>query len=71
MNADDAARNKLKPGRNSIGIDDARSPYQHVLTVRTRDAAAAWVGGHIRVYHSDDVAHFILTHYQDSVRRPC
>ncbi|BCQ28922.1 hypothetical protein NK8_71120 (plasmid) [Caballeronia sp. NK8] len=44
MNADDGARNKLKPGRDSIGIEDARSPYQHVLTVRTRDAAAAWAG---------------------------
>ncbi|SAK73179.1 metal ABC transporter substrate-binding protein [Caballeronia hypogeia] len=70
MNADDAARNKLKPGRDSIGIEDARSPYQHVLAVRTRDAKAAWVARLIRVYHSDDVAHFILTQYQDSVRRP-
>ncbi|SAK81766.1 NLPA lipoprotein [Caballeronia temeraria] len=70
MNADDAARNKLKPGRDSIGIEDARSPYQHVLAVRTRDAKAAWVGRLLRVYHSDDVAHFILTQYQDSVRRP-
>nr|WP_244158573.1 MetQ/NlpA family ABC transporter substrate-binding protein [Caballeronia fortuita] len=70
MNADDAARNDLKPGRDSIGIEDARSPYQHVLAVRTRDAKAAWVGQLIRAYHSDAVAHFILTQYQDSVRRP-
>jgi YaeC family lipoprotein len=70
MNAEDAARNKLRPGRDSIGIEDARSPYQHVLAVRTRDAKAAWVARLIRIYHSDDVAHFILTQYQDSVRRP-
>lgn len=70
MNADDAARNKLTPGRDSIGIEDARSPYQHVLAVRTRDAKAAWVGQLIRAFHSYDVAHFILTQYQDSVRRP-
>jgi D-methionine transport system substrate-binding protein len=70
MNADYAVRHQLKPGRDSIGIEDARSPYQHVLAVRTRDANAEWVAQLIRAYHSDDVAHFIFTQYQDSVRRP-
>jgi D-methionine transport system substrate-binding protein len=70
MNADDAARHALKPGRDSIGIEDARSPYQHVLAVRTRDANSAWVAQLVRAYHSGDVAHFIFMRYQDSVRRP-
>ncbi|WP_277185672.1 MetQ/NlpA family ABC transporter substrate-binding protein [Caballeronia sp. BR00000012568055] len=70
MNADYAARHALKPGRDSIGIEDARSPYQHVLAVRTSDTKSAWVAQLIRAYHSDDVAHFIFTQYQDSVRRP-
>jgi D-methionine transport system substrate-binding protein len=70
MDTDDAARHALKPGRDSIGIEDARSPYQHVLAVRTRDAKSTWVAQLIRAYHSDDVAHFIFTQYQDSVRRP-
>jgi D-methionine transport system substrate-binding protein len=70
MHADDAALHALKPGRDSIGIEDARSPYQHVLAVRTSDTKSAWVAQLIRAYHSDDVAHFIFTQYQDSVRRP-
>jgi YaeC family lipoprotein len=70
MNAEDAARFRLMPGRDSIGIEDARSPYQHVLAVRTRDAKAAWVAQLIQAWHSDEVAHFMLTQYQDSVRRP-
>jgi D-methionine transport system substrate-binding protein len=70
MNAGDAARFGLRPGRDSIGVEDARSPWQHVLAVRSRDASAAWVAQLVRAYQSDDVARFILTQYQDSVRRP-
>ncbi|WP_261314090.1 MetQ/NlpA family ABC transporter substrate-binding protein, partial [Burkholderia dolosa] len=56
--------------RDSIGIEDARSPYANVLTVRDADRAKPWVAQLIAAYHSDDVAHFILTRYRDSVRRP-
>ncbi|WP_261315088.1 MetQ/NlpA family ABC transporter substrate-binding protein, partial [Burkholderia dolosa] len=64
------ARAGRAPARDSIGIEDARSPYANVLTVRDADRAKPWVAQLIAAYHSDDVAHFILTRYRDSVRRP-
>ncbi len=70
IDSDDAARAGLQPARDSIGIEDARSPYANVLTVRDADRAKPWVGPLVAAYHSDDVARFILTRYQDSVRRP-
>jgi len=65
-----AQRAGLYPARDSIGIEDARSPYAGVLTVRDTDRAQPWVAQLVAAYHSTDVAHFILTRYQDSVRRP-
>ncbi|MBY4785053.1 MetQ/NlpA family ABC transporter substrate-binding protein, partial [Burkholderia dolosa] len=70
MHSDTAARAGPAPARDSIGIEDARSPYANVLTVRDADRAKPWVAQLIAAYHSDDVAHFILTRYRDSVRRP-
>ena len=70
IDSDDAARAGLYPARDSLGLEDARSPYANVLTVRDSDRAQAWVGQLVAAYHSNDVAHFILTRYQDSVRRP-
>ncbi|WP_423382011.1 MetQ/NlpA family lipoprotein [Burkholderia sp. LMG 32019] len=70
IDSDDAARAGLQPARDSISIEDARSPYANVLTVRDADRAKPWVMQLVAAYHSDDVARFILTRYQDSVRRP-
>ncbi|MFM0731606.1 MetQ/NlpA family lipoprotein [Paraburkholderia sediminicola] len=70
IDSDDAARAGLYPARDSLGLEDARSPYANVLTVRDDDRAQPWVAQLVGAYHSADVAHFILTHYQDSVRRP-
>jgi YaeC family lipoprotein len=70
IDSDDAARAGLYPARDSLGLEDARSPYANVLTVRDSDRDEAWVAQLVAAYHSDDVAHFILTRYQDSVRRP-
>ncbi|MGU7838162.1 MetQ/NlpA family lipoprotein [Burkholderia sp. AW33-5] len=70
MDSEDAARAGLQPARDSINLEDARSPYANVLTVRDADRAKLWVAQLVAAYHSDDVAHFILTRYQDSVRRP-
>lgn len=66
----DATRAGLQPARDSIGIEDARSPYASVIAVRERDRTAPWVAQLVAAYHSNDVARFILTRYQDSVRRP-
>ncbi|WP_413232001.1 MetQ/NlpA family lipoprotein [Paraburkholderia nemoris] len=70
IDSSDAARVGLYPARDSLGLEDARSPYANVLTVRDGDRAEAWVAQLIGAYHSPEVAQFILTHYQDSVRRP-
>ncbi len=70
IGSDDAARAGLQPARDSIGLEDARSPYTDVLTVREADRNRKWVTQLVAAYHSNDVAHFILTRYQDSVRRP-
>lgn len=67
---EDAARAGLQPARDSVSYEDARSPYADVLTVRESDRAQPWVRTLIAAYHSDDVAHFLLTRYADSVRRP-
>jgi YaeC family lipoprotein len=70
IDSDTAARAGLQPARDSLSLEDARSPYANVLSVRDADRGNAWVAQLISAYHSDDVAHFILTRYQDSVRRP-
>ncbi len=70
IDSSDAARAGLYPARDSLGIEDARSPWQNVLAVRAADRSQPWVAQLSAAYHSDDVAHFILTRYQDSVRRP-
>ncbi|MDP9581408.1 UNVERIFIED_ORG: YaeC family lipoprotein [Burkholderia contaminans] len=70
IDSDDATRMGLQPARDSINLEDARSPYANVLTVRDADRTKPWVAQLVTAYHSDDVAHFILTRYQDSVRRP-
>ncbi len=70
IDSDDATRMGLQPARDSINLEDARSPYANVLTVRDADRTKPWVAQLVAAYHSDDVAHFILTRYQDSVRRP-
>jgi D-methionine transport system substrate-binding protein len=70
IDSDMAARSGLHPARDGLSLEDARSPYANVLTVRDSDRQDAWVGQLVAAYHSNDVAHFILTRYQDSVRRP-
>lgn len=70
IDSEDAARAGLYPARDSLGLEDARSPYANVLTVRDDDRTQPWVAQLVSAYHSSDVAHFILTRYQDSVRRP-
>lgn len=65
-----AARAQLQPGRDSIGLEDARSPWSDVLAVRTRDRGAPWVASLITAYRSEPVKRFILERFQDAVRRP-
>jgi D-methionine transport system substrate-binding protein len=61
MSAGDAARFGPRPGRDSIGVEDARSPCQHLPAVRFRDANAGWVARLVRAYQPVDVARLIPT----------
>jgi len=70
MDFDTASAHNLAPARDGIGMEDARSPYAGVLTVRSADKNAPWLTELLHVYRSEPVKQFILTHYQDSVRRP-
>jgi len=65
-----ASRAGLAPARDGIGMEDARSPFAGVLAVRRVDREQSWLPDLIASYRSEPVAHFILTRYQDSVRRP-
>lgn len=60
----------LLPARDSIGIEDARTPYTDILAVRRADRAQPWVATLVESYHSEEVKRFILERFQDSVRRP-
>nr|WP_275692188.1 LLM class flavin-dependent oxidoreductase [Burkholderia sp. Ap-962] len=70
MDRETAQRAGLQPGRDSIGTEDARSPYASVLTIRDADRGQPWVGELVAAYHAEPLAHFLLVRYQDSVRRP-
>lgn len=60
----------LQPARDSLGIEDARSPWASVLAVRRADIQAPWLRQLVAVYRSEPVKRFILEQYMDSVRRP-
>jgi D-methionine transport system substrate-binding protein len=65
-----AAKLGLAPARDGLGMEDARSPYAGVLTVRSKDKDAPWLRDLVALYRSEEVQRFILKHYEDSVRRP-
>ena len=65
-----AAAAGLQAGRDSLGIEDARSPWASVLAVRRVDAESPWLRQLVTVYRSEPVKRFILERYQDGVRRP-
>ncbi len=60
----------LHPARDSIGIEDARTPFADVLAVRRHDLQAPWLRHLVATYHSEPVERFMLDRYQESVRRP-
>jgi len=65
-----AAQAGLLPARDSIGMEDARTPYTDILAVRRADREQPWVTALVEAYHSEEVKRFILERFQDSVRRP-
>jgi D-methionine transport system substrate-binding protein len=57
IDSKDAARAGLQPTRDSLGLEDARSPFADVLAVRQADRDRPWVAQLVGAYHSNDVAH--------------
>ena len=70
INYPEATKAGLYPARDAIGMEDGRSPYAGVLTIRSADKRQPWVGQLISAYRSDGIKRYILEHYHDSVRRP-
>ena len=70
LNYPEASKAGLFPARDAVGMEDGRSPYAGVLAIRSKDARQPWVDRLIAAYHSDEIKRFVLTQYQDSVRRP-
>jgi len=70
INYAEASKAGLYPARDAIGMEDGRSPYAGVLTIRSTDKRQPWADRLISTYHSDEIKRFILANYQDSVRRP-
>jgi D-methionine transport system substrate-binding protein len=60
----------LTPARDAIGMEDSRCPYAGVLVTRTEDKGKPWVAKLVKAYHSNTVKNFLLTQFNDSVRRP-
>lgn len=65
-----AEQARLLPARDSIGLEDARTPWADILAVRARDRDAAWLHTLLTAYRADPVKRFIRERFQDSVRRP-
>lgn len=70
MDSADARRAGLEPARDSIGIEDGRSPWAGVLAMRRDRMDEPWVARLLAAYRSEDTKHFLLAEYRDSVRRP-
>ncbi len=70
MDYDSATRAGLQPARDSIGIEDARTPFGGVLGVRRDRLAQPWLARLVEVVHGEPMKRFALERYNDSVRRP-
>ena len=70
IDRDTAGAAGLQPGRDSIGLEDGRSPWSDVMAIRAADRDAPWAAELLAAYRSEPVKRFLLERFQDSVRRP-
>jgi D-methionine transport system substrate-binding protein len=70
MDSTSAIHAGLQPARDSIGIEDARTPFAGVLVVRQDRLSEPWVARLIAVLHGEDMKRYLLERFHDSVRRP-
>lgn len=62
----------LNPARHALLVEDAFTPFHHVLSVRrdTHQSSPAWLSELTEAYGSAEIKRFILTRFNDAVRRP-
>jgi len=65
-----ATRAGLEPARDSIGIEDARTPFGGVLGVRRDRLDEPWLRTLVGVLHGPEMKRFAFERFHDSVRRP-
>jgi ABC-type metal ion transport system substrate-binding protein len=64
-----AAALKLQPARNALAMEDGFSPCAQILTLRRGDEKAPWFSRVLAAYRTSAVKSFILSRFEDSVRR--
>jgi D-methionine transport system substrate-binding protein len=59
----------LMPARRALAMEDGFSPCSQVLTSRRGDERSPWLARVLAAYRTSAVKSFILTRFEDSVRR--
>lgn len=67
INAGYAAKAALNPAKNSLIMEDASSPYAHVLVVRSRDKENPLFKKLVHAYHSDAVKQYINEQFKSTI----
>lgn len=62
-----AEKNSLNPAKNSLIMEDATSPYAHVLVVRSKDKSNPLFTKLIKAYHSEEVRQYIQKEFNSTV----
>ena len=57
----------LQPGRDSIALENAKSPYVNIIAIREQDKDKPWVAKLVKAYHSEEVRRFIQTEFKGAV----
>jgi ABC-type metal ion transport system substrate-binding protein len=60
----------LRPDRDSIGLEDGKSPYAEVVAVRQADGRSAWLAAFAKAFQSRDMRRYIMARYGDSIQPP-
>lgn len=67
INAGYADKAALNPAKNSLIMEDASSPFAHVLVVRSKDKENPLFKKLVQAYHSDEVKQYIAEQFQSTV----
>ena len=57
----------LQPGRDSIALESAKSPYVNIIAIREQDKDKPWVAKLVKAYHSEEVRRFIQAEFKGAV----